>query len=107
MTIEESNVVDFIGIDKETGAVGLLISDHLEWLPSKNPLIKDKVNAYLDYIESGELLKAYPDAADRDVYIELVHQYPPTEAALKILTRIRQVAKEVNTGFSWSKLVDD
>jgi hypothetical protein len=31
MTIDQTNVVDFIGVDPRTDKVLLLITDHLEW----------------------------------------------------------------------------
>lgn len=107
MTIEEKDIVDFIGTDKTNGTIGLLISDHLEWNKEKYPLLKDKVNAYLDFIEAGELKTSYPEAEGKDVYIELVHQFPPDEEALRILQRVQSIAQECKVGFTWSQLVDD
>lgn len=107
MTIEEKNVVDFIGTDKTNGAIGLLISDHLEWTQEKYTLLKDKVNAYLDFIESGELEKTYPESQGKPVYIELVHQVPPDEPAKKVLEKIKKIVAEGKVEFTWSQFVDD
>lgn len=106
MTIEDTTIVDFIGTDKENGAVGLLISDHLEWNSDKYPLLKDKINGYLDYIESGHLAAAYPDAATRSIYIELVYLEPPDEHGTRVLERIKEIAADSNVLFTWSQRVE-
>ena len=107
MTIEDKNVVDFIGIDKENGEVGLLISDHLPWDQKKPTILKDKVNAYLHYIETGELKKALPEAEGRKVYIELVYHIPPNEISERILAKIKDIAGQIDVGFTWSEYIED
>ena len=34
MSVEQTDVVDIVGIDRETGHVELTISDHLDWSDS-------------------------------------------------------------------------
>ena len=84
MSIKQTNVVDFIGIDNTTGDVVLTISDHLMWPESDNEhflLLQEKLNTYLSFIESGELLETYPNAEGRAVLIEVVCKYPLGEKA--------------------------
>lgn len=93
MTIEQSQVVDSIGIDKETGKVTLTISDHLDWSdPDKHILImQDKINTYLSFIESGELIESYPDSRGRIPVIDVVGRVPmPPEGAL-FIEKARQI----------------
>ena len=62
MTIDQTGVVDFIGIDT-AGNVRLTISDHLEWdVNTKEHLfqLQEKLNCYLAFVESGEILETYP-----------------------------------------------
>jgi len=82
MTVEQSDTVDFIGVERETGDLILTISDHLAWEPDFNEhldALQAKLNAYLRFIESGEILSAYPDARGRPMVIEVVGQFdlPP------------------------------
>ncbi len=107
MTIEDKGVIDFIGVDKESGLIGLLISDHLQWNADKNALLKDKINAYLDYIESGELESTYPDVAGRGVYIELVHHHEPNENGKRVLSMVKEICEQCGVTFSWSQWVKE
>ena len=58
MTIEQINKIDIIGIKNNEGYVCLTISDHLNWdnENKKIEILKDKINSYLMFIESGQIL---------------------------------------------------
>ena len=62
MTIEQLDVVDFIGVEKYTNKVILTISDHLDWEKEEEHLhlMQRKINAYINFIESGELCETVP-----------------------------------------------
>ena len=58
MSIEQTNTVDFVSIDEISGDALLTISDHLAWDENEGAhleLLQNKLNAYLRFIESGEL----------------------------------------------------
>jgi CRP-like cAMP-binding protein len=78
MTIEQASTVDFISIDPTTNKVVLTISDHLTWNPGNNHLmlLQAKINNYLAFIESGELLQTYSEANGRPIVIDVVCQHP-------------------------------
>ena len=71
MGVEQTTVIDAIGIDKVSGAVHLTIADALEWDADHLRLLQEKLNAYLAFVESGELYSAYPSAAERPVVLDL------------------------------------
>ncbi len=54
MSVEQTDVVDFISIDKHGTAV-LTISDHLGWDSADDHVVKlqKELNRYLVFIESG------------------------------------------------------
>lgn len=84
MSIEQSKVVDFVSIDPGSGDVYLTISDHLPWDHGEGEhllLLQDKLNAYLRFIESGEMVKEIPETKGRKVLIELVGQFPLSQKA--------------------------
>jgi len=94
MTVEQIRVVDFISIETGSGNVKLTVSDHLEWETDTNEhflVLQEKLNTYLAFVESGEILESYPDAKDRDVVIEIVCKYQPNERALKFLSKAATV----------------
>jgi hypothetical protein len=64
MTISQTNVIDIVGIEEPTQRVVLTVVDHLSWEDEEGHYraLTNKLNAYLHFIESGELLKRYPDA---------------------------------------------
>lgn len=82
MSVENRNTVDFVAIDK-LGRVVLTISDHLDWSKELEHLylLQDKIDAYLSFIESGELLQEYPDADGRTPVIEIIAKFNPPDNA--------------------------
>lgn len=63
MGLEQAAVIDFIGIDEVSGVVHLTIADAREWDADHLRVLQEKLNAYLAFVESGELYSAYPSAA--------------------------------------------
>jgi len=89
-----------MGIDRETGHVVLTISDHLDWSDSNahQTILQKKLNVYLAFVESGEILHRCPDARDRPVVFNVVFQVSPDEAGRAFLARAREVIE--SAGFS-------
>ena len=79
MSVEQRDFIDFIGVDKADGKVKLTISDHLDWLDAHEHLqvLQDKLNDYLKFIESGEIVKSFPEAVGRLICIEVIFRFPP------------------------------
>lgn len=92
MCVENKNVIDIVGIDKD-GSVVLTISDHLEWDAENDHLLilQNKINGYLGAIESGELYETYPKAKDRKIMIEIVALHSPNKEGLIFLQRVKDV----------------
>lgn len=59
MTVAQTGVVDWMGIEKLTGHVGLTIVDDLDWSDEHSHLLllQEKLNTYLTFIESGEVFE--------------------------------------------------
>ena len=64
MSIEQTDLIDIISIDRLTGETILTISDHLDWSDSEAHLLllQNKLNRYLAFVESGEIFRSYPKA---------------------------------------------
>lgn len=64
MALDKTHVVDAAGVEKDTGCVVLTIADDWSWDDQKKHLLalQEKLNAYFNFIESGEMLESYPDA---------------------------------------------
>jgi len=99
MSVKQKNKVDFIGINEEANEVRLGISDHLDWNEPElhYQLIQDKVNAYLAFIESGEILEVYPDSKGRKVAIELKAKFEPAAFTNGFFAKLEHVLS--NAGY--------
>jgi hypothetical protein len=93
MSIEQTDVVDIIGTERMTGNIVLTISDHLDWSDSTMHLmlLQSKLNRYLAFVESGEILRSYPDAKGRPVVFRVVFKFPPDEAGRAFLAKTRPI----------------
>ena len=79
MSIDQTKVVDYVSVDRATGNVWLSISDHLPWVTAESEhmiLFQEKVNSYIDFIESGELLRKFPSTKNRSVAIRVTSKFP-------------------------------
>ena len=100
MSVEQLDVVDIISVDKKTGDVVLTISDHLDWSDTiaHQSVLQAKLNKYLAFVESGEMLERYPDALNRAVAMKIVFKFRPDAEGQLFLARARQVIE--SAGFT-------
>jgi hypothetical protein len=100
MSVEQTDVVDILGIDRETGHVVLTINDHLDWSDSVGhpTILQKKLNTYLAIVESREILGQYSKAKNRPVAFRVVFQVPPDESGQAFVARARDVIE--SAGFS-------
>lgn len=100
MAIDDPGVVDIIGIDP-AGTVVLTVSDHLDWNDSiqHQLTLQAKLNRYLAFIESGEILESYPGAKGKPVMIEVVTQNDPDPGGIEFLEKAKKVIEQA--GFSF------
>lgn len=78
MSIEQTDVIDFISVNELENEVVLTISDHLEWGQDASNhlfLLQKKINTYLSFIENGELQETYPDSSGRNIVISISGQH--------------------------------
>ena len=102
MTVEQVDVIDFIGIDEENHCI-LTISDHLEWDDEHLLILQNKINRYLAFLESGEVYETYPSAKDKQILIRIACKYQPTEKGDWFLQQCKEIIK--NAGFKFEYLV--
>jgi len=65
MAIDDLDKIDPLVTDKEKNFVRLIIADHLDWEEFDEgdhlELLQDKINAYLHFVEDGQLIRTRPD----------------------------------------------
>lgn len=104
MSINQTNTIDIIGTSPEENVI-LTISDHHSWDEVWHlQLLQDKINAYLQFIESGQIFKDYPNAIGRELIIETIMKFKPNVEAVSFLERAKEIANSSNIGFQWRVL---
>lgn len=96
MSVENTSVVDAIGVECASDKVILTISDHLDWSDERNHLLalQEKINTYLRFIESGEIDETYPGALGRARVIDIVTEHPPSDGAQEFLRKAAAVLRD-------------
>lgn len=100
--IDQLDKIDIISTDKQ-GNIVLHITDHHDWDSEKEHvlLLQDKINAYLQFIESGQIFDDYPTAISREIEIEIVFKYEPPETSLLYLKRFKKIVTDFGFSLSW------
>lgn len=107
MTVEQTNSIDAIGVKAMTGDLCLTISDHLEWGGDENEhflLLQQKLNTYLRFIESGEMVQVYPDSKGRSVVIDVVCKYAPSNSATGFFLKLVDAIDGAGVKLSYRQL---
>jgi asparagine synthetase A len=104
VSVEQTETVDVISVDQKTGEVILTVSDHLDWTENlkHQTLLQSKLNTYLRFVESGELLESYPSAKNRRIAFCVVFKFAPDQEAREFLARVQQVVTSAGIGFSYN-----
>lgn len=95
MSVEQLDIVDVISTDVKSGHVVLTISDHLDWSNTVEHqiILQEKINKYLAFVESGEILESYPDAKGRPIVVKIVFKFSPDTKGYEFLAKARAVVE--------------
>jgi hypothetical protein len=103
MSISELDRIDLIGTRPDGNIVKLAVADNLPWndVGAHSRLLQDKINAYIAFVESGQLKETRhpPIPANPVVRIVLAAQYTPPPEARPFLARLEQALDELGIGF--------
>jgi len=104
MAGDDEGVVDIVSIEP-SGSVVLTISDHLDWRDSisHQRVLQGKINRYLAFVESGEILDRYPQAAGRKVVIKVVMMHDPDVDGEHFFERARSALTQTGVQFRWNR----
>jgi hypothetical protein len=103
MSLEQTDVIDYISVGKKTGVVNLTLVDPMDWTDENRhlTLLQDKLNAYLRFIESGEIEQSYPAAVGRKRSINVVAQFEPSKEGFRLLGLVRNAIEGAGFGFKF------
>lgn len=98
MSIIEVNVVDAIGISKDSKNLILMISDHLDWNNEADHLfaLQSKINSYLGFIESKQYNETYPHDIFESYIIDLRFKFKITAKCLEFIEVLNRQLDEFN-----------
>ena len=83
MSITDKLRIDIIATKAGSDAVKLVIADHLDWDDPESHLLllQEKINTYLEFIESGQLLEVRAPPIPQNPRVEIAvhaqHAPPP------------------------------
>jgi hypothetical protein len=97
MSIVDSNNIDAIGIERKSNSAILTISDHLVWDDDTDHLLllQNKLNSYVSFIESGQLVEIYPNASGRSLIIDIVCKYPLNKKGRDFIEEVEKVIEKI------------
>jgi hypothetical protein len=110
MTIEQTNVVDFVAFSDSSKEVLLVIVDHLPWDENEGEhllLLQNKLNTYLEFVEGGQLEAGFPKARGKEVIVKMTGTYPLSEQALKFFNLAKGRISELGFGLRFEPLRRD
>lgn len=101
MSIEQTKIIDFVGVEKATGSLVLTISDHIKWDErcdeSHINMLQEKINTYMSYIESGQIFEDYPKCKDCSCVISIVGNSQLTPKGAEFFSVARTILE--NAGY--------
>ena len=106
MSVSDADKIDFIGLDPLTGVVVLSISDHLNWAEDNDDhlvSLQDKINAYLSFVESGEIYEKFPVLAGKAVNIRIVGKFDLAGEGLKFFKLASDLIRKAGFTLSFRK----
>lgn len=104
MGIDKADLIDAIGVDKNTGEVVLSILDAHDWDEEREHLLllKEKINRYLGFVESGEIQQFYPSAQDQLYRVDIHFRCQPPDTVVGLLVEAQNVVLEYGGKLRWS-----
>ena len=104
MSIEQPHAIDRLAVDPVSATCTLTIIDHLAWdephVQAHLQALQAKINRCLQFIQSGEIFIADPDAADCELVIVVRAIHAPTMAAEQFIEAARSVLEDAGIGLS-------
>lgn len=102
MPVDDPNTIDIMSDDRD-GRVVLTISDHLDWSDTASHLnaLQRKLNRYLAFAESGEILEHRSQASAKGVAIQVVFRFAPTLEGKDFLERTRAIVQGAGFIFTY------
>jgi hypothetical protein len=92
VSLEQSNIIDALGLDQSTGRITLIIRHDApgDGADSQLFLLQEKLNAYLSFALDGEMAEAYPAFINHPLTLRIDTASTPDTRTLHLLTHVRR-----------------
>ena len=98
--IEETSILDLVTCDEANRVVALIMIATQPWTEERVLALQSKTQRYLDFVESGELSRAYPEAQGMRVRLQLDASFALTELAKQfVVTAEREWCRPLGIQF--------
>ena len=106
--VEERGVVDIVAIHAEENLCVLGLVDLERWddETQHNAALQARLNEYVAYWDSGQLLGDFPDARYLGIQITVFFRHQPDPAAVDWLAQTAANIQTLGIGFSYQLLQD-
>ncbi len=105
MSVTDEKIIDFAGLDKNGKRLILTITDYLTWGEETDDvhllMLQNKLNVYLQYIESGEVNEEFEPDKYNYIVISIIAKYPFSAECLKFLSMSKKAINEAGFGLEW------
>jgi len=92
VSLDQSNIVDALGLDEASGRVVLVIRHDGPWEGSDGQLflLQEKLNAYLSFALDGEMAEGCPAFANRPLGLRIETATAPDPRTMSLLAGVRR-----------------
>ncbi|MGY2289173.1 DUF6572 domain-containing protein [Pseudomonas sp. SDO528_S397] len=107
MSVTDPNVIDMWGIPTwDDNTIVLAISDHLGWHDATEQgehllMLQAKINAYVAFIESGEMGTEIPEALGKSPVIQVLGLHELSEQGELFIDRAAKVLEQIDIGLEF------
>ena len=104
MSVDQTDTIDMINQSRTTGALHLVISDHLPWddIGAHVAILQRKIERYLLFIKTREILRLHPRAASHPKVIQVFFLMPPPKGAAEyFLKEMDRLVTLAGVGFAY------
>lgn len=106
MSVEDKDKIDAISLSNDGSKVILTITYHLDWSEDNLYKLQEKLNTYLSFIESGEMMEVYPQSKGKYVVIEIVHNEPLDVSGFQFAEKAKTIFDEAGFELVFTTLND-
>ncbi|HLH96422.1 MAG TPA: DUF6572 domain-containing protein [Xanthobacteraceae bacterium] len=98
MSLDNIRVIDAASTTKDGTTVVLNILDSWDWHDPHEHLyaLQEKINAYLEFVGSGQIYEDYPNASGRILRIDILSRFPMPKEGLAFLKEAAAIVAKFN-----------